>query len=67
MVFGVGTDPEPNYFVAVSRAERSVRSADADGVDGSRRMDLLETQAGIVGIVPKEAVCISRLAPNLLR
>jgi hypothetical protein len=40
----VATNPEPDHVLVVADAYGAVVAGDADGVDGFRRMNLLEVQ-----------------------
>ena len=63
----MGADPEPNYFVAFAYAEGSVIAAYSDRVYRLGRMHTLEAQGAMVGVLLKQVVSFSRLAPDARR
>ena len=56
IVFGVGTDPEPDDGLAIDNGKRAVSQANAGRVDGLNRVDLLEAEAQMLRVVLEAAV-----------
>src|SRR3989442_12475113 len=67
VVVGVRSDPEPNHLVPCPDGERPICQADACREDGSRRMDLLESEAGMRGVATEEVVGETGLRLHLRR
>jgi hypothetical protein len=61
VVIGVRTDPEPDDLPWTrNNAEGSVVQADSHRVDSPLWMDQLESQTGVIGILPEPRVCLPR-------
>ncbi len=60
-------DPEPNDLVPCPHGERPIGEADACREDGSGRMNLLESEAGMGGVAAEQVVGKTGLGLNLRR
>ena len=59
VVVGVGANPEPDPGILVANGERSIAKRDASGKDGSRRVDLLETEPRMRRVLSEGAIRLS--------
>lgn len=67
VVFGVGTDPEPDDDLAIDSGKGPVSEPDACRIDRLGRVDLLEAKARMIGVVLEAAVRLMGAASNMLR
>ena len=61
VVLRVRADPEPDHLITDPPSHGTVMETDPHGVDPLFRIDLLEVEAGVIGIVLEETVGLSRL------
>ncbi|MEX1129258.1 MAG: hypothetical protein WEB50_11885, partial [Vicinamibacterales bacterium] len=55
VVVSVASDPEPGDLVVLEQSDGTVRDGDAHGVHRFPFVDLLELEAGVLRVFPKEA------------
>src|SRR5438132_13915729 len=67
VVVRMRADPEPNDLVPCPHGERPIGEADACREDGSGRMNLLESEAGMGGVAAEQVVGKTGLGLNLRR
>jgi hypothetical protein len=59
----VGPDEEPEHHIAAPAPDSAVINADSDRPQILMRRELLEPQAGMMGVLPEQAVRVTNLPP----